>query len=210
MAQIESLADGNNGGDSEQMSAIMFAAKNICGPVDDLVEKAEGVECSQQPLSRSTITIRIPQAQNLCGFTVLEQYRPPVLYLHQKLLIFSYDLHRAYRQLLQQMGGIDFCLKEYFINCALQKQHWHHQLEKIRTQAKSGKRPLPEYTLSVCNVFNISRYSWVDMITENKLNYHVLGTMESIADTVGMCWDRQQAGFQHQLSLFFRDAARGA
>ena len=144
------------------------------------------------------------------GLTLLEPYRPPVLYLHQKLLIFSYDLHRAYRQLLQQMGGIDFCLKEYFINCALQKQHWHHQLEKIRTQAKSGKRPLPEYTLSVCNVFNISRYSWVDMITENKLNYHVLGTMESIADTVGMCWDRQQAGFQHQLSLFFRDAARGA
>ena len=143
------------------------------------------------------------------GLTLLEPYRPPVLYLHQKLLIFSYDLHRAYRQLLQQMGGIDFCLKEYFINCALQKQHWHHQLEKIRTQAKSGKRPLPEYTLSVCNVFNISRYSWVDMITENKLNYHVLGTMESIADTVGMCWDRQQAGFQHQLSLFFRDAARG-
>ena len=107
MPQIESLADGHNGGDSEQMSAIMFAAKNICGPVDDLVEKAEGVECSQQPLSRSTITIRIPQAQNLCGFTVLEQYRPPVLYLHQKLLIFSHhsgDLHRAYRQLLQQMG----------------------------------------------------------------------------------------------------------
>ena len=208
MAQIESLADGNNGGDSEQMSAIMFAAKNICDLL--MIVEAEGVECSQQPFSRSTITTRIPQARNLCGFTVLEPYRPPVLYLHQKLLIFSYDLHRAYRQLLQQMGGIDFCLKEYFINCALQKQHWHHQLEKIRTQAKSGKRPLPEYTLSVCNVFNISRYSWVDMITENKLNYHVLGTMESIADTVGMCWDRQQAGFQHQLSLFFRDAARGA
>ena len=48
MAQIESLADGNNGGDSEQMSAIMFAAKNICGPVDDLVEKAESVECNRK------------------------------------------------------------------------------------------------------------------------------------------------------------------
>ena len=67
MAQIESLADGNNGGDSEQMSAIMFAAKNICGPVDDLVEKAESVECSQQPFSRSTITTRVPQARNLWG-----------------------------------------------------------------------------------------------------------------------------------------------
>ena len=75
----------------------------------------------------------------------------------------------------------------------------------LRTQAKSGKQPLPEYILTVCNLFNISRYSWVDMITENNLNYHILGTestMESMADTVGMCWDRQQASRINSVCFF--------
>jgi hypothetical protein len=61
MAQIESLADGKKGG--EQMSAIMFAVKNICGTVDDLIEKAEG--CSQQSFTRSNVTSQTPQAGNL-------------------------------------------------------------------------------------------------------------------------------------------------
>jgi len=65
MAQIESLADGKKGG--EQMSAIMFAVKNICGTVDDLVEKAEDSECSQQPFARSTIATQSLQAGNLQG-----------------------------------------------------------------------------------------------------------------------------------------------
>ena len=40
MAQIESLADGKKG--NEQMSAIMFSIKNICGSVDDLLARLEG------------------------------------------------------------------------------------------------------------------------------------------------------------------------
>lgn len=112
------------------------------------------------------------------GLAFLEPlHRLPVLHVHQMLLIFSHrsgDLHRAYRQRLQLMSGIDFCLKESFINCALQNYHWHHQ--KIRTQAKSCKQPLPEYIVAVCNVFNIFRCLWVDIITENNLNYHNLGT----------------------------------
>ncbi len=59
MAQIESLADGKKGG--EQMSAIMFAVKNICGTVDDLVDKAEG--CSRQQFAESITEIL--QAGNL-------------------------------------------------------------------------------------------------------------------------------------------------
>ena len=59
MAQIESLADGKKGG--EQMSTIMFAVKNICGTVDDLVDKAEG--CSQQQFAESITEIL--QAGNL-------------------------------------------------------------------------------------------------------------------------------------------------
>ena len=39
MAQIEGLADGKRG--NEQLGAMMFAIKHICGSVDDLLVQAE-------------------------------------------------------------------------------------------------------------------------------------------------------------------------
>ncbi len=67
MAQIESLAGGKSGG--EQMSVIMFAIKNICGTVDDLVEEVEGR--SQKPVECSVFTTETSTKSNL-----LETYYP--------------------------------------------------------------------------------------------------------------------------------------
>ena len=61
MAQIESLAGGKRGG--EQMSAIMFAIKNICGTVDDLVEDVEGR--SKEPVECSSFTTGTSKVINL-------------------------------------------------------------------------------------------------------------------------------------------------